>query len=196
MAGGKGDSLRAVVVESTGMAITFRLGDTLWLGWADSSNKPKGPLFRVQGTGVKVGPPSIAWNGSELLLAFADTTDPNGAWQIRTARAHWGEPPSASEPWIAPKGGPGKITTEPSVAAVDDHRWLIVWSEGEPRVRVVRAQTYDSRMRPIGAALEVSAQGANASRPVVATRNGMGAFAYYAGGGYVSQLWAAAVACP
>jgi hypothetical protein len=196
MAGGKGDAVRAVAVESAGMAISFRMGDTIWLGWADSANKPKGALFRVQGTGVKVGPPSIAWNGSELLVAFADMTDPNGPWQIRAARAHWGEPPSASEPWIAPKGGPGKTATEPNVSAVDEHRWLMVWSEGEPRVRVIRAQTCDTRMRPVGAAFDISPQGAGPSNPVAATRNSHGAVAYYAGGGFVPQVWAAAVSCP
>ncbi|MBI5532462.1 MAG: hypothetical protein HY898_07090 [Deltaproteobacteria bacterium] len=193
-AGDPGDSVRAFGLGSSGLAMAFRQSDILWMGFTDETFKPKGSLQRVQGTGTKVSSPSLGWNGKEAAIAFANES--NGAWQLRVATARPGEPPSVSEPLAIPPGGPGGLVASPSIASVDDGRWLVVWTEGDGNARVVRAQTCDGQLRPAGAPLEISPPAGGAGQAVVAMASGKGAVAYLTAAGAIHQVWATSIACP
>jgi hypothetical protein len=190
------DSMRALALPSKGVAVTFRVGDTIWLGWVDEGLKPKGPLHRVQSTGAKVGAPSIGWNGREVAIAYSHMPELNSISQISIARARFGESPSPPEPFNVPNAGPGGPATAPLVIGVDWDRWLLVWTEGPSNASVIRGQTYDAQWQPIGAPLELARKGADSLQAAGVVVSSKGAVAYLIGTGDTRQLWAAALNCP
>ena len=193
-AGDPADAIRAFGLGSAGLAVAFRQADILWLGFTDQAFKPRGLLQRIQGTGTKVSSPALGYNGQDVAVAFAN--EAAGAWQIRVARARAGEAPAASEPWPTPSGGPGGPVSAAAIAGVDEARWLIVWVEGDASARVVRAQTCDAQLRPVGAPLEVSPPGSNSGQAAVALARGKGAIGFFTAAGPIQQVWAAPISCP
>jgi len=190
------EAVRAAVAPGKGLAVVFRMNDSVWVGWVTDDRKPGGRLTRVPGTGVQVGTPSIGWNGREMLVAFADLPSRDAAWTIRLTRFGFGQEPVASEPWSTPDGGPGGPAIAPSVFGLGDGRWIMVWTEGNPGARDVRAQTYDAAMRPLGDAFTVSEAGGNAGQGVAAVGSAGGVIMYLAALGKMYEVWGASIECP
>ncbi len=190
------EAMRAAVAPGKGIAVVFRMNDSVWVGWVTNDRKPGGRLTRVPGTGVQVGTPSIGWNGREMLVAFADLPSRDAAWTIRLTRFGFGQEPVASEPWSTPEGGPGGPAIAPSVFGLGDGRWVMVWTEGNAGARDVRVQTYDAAMRALGDAFTVSEAGANAGQGVAAVGSAGGVVMYLAALGTMYEVWAASIECP
>lgn len=188
-------SMRALPVEG-GTVVVFRQDEAIWAGWMDGKQNAQGGLHKISGTGVRVGTPSVAWNGSEALVAFADLRDNSTPWTIRMAKAAFGHAFESSFEWQAPKGGPGGSAIAPSVLGLADGRWLVVWTEGQQGARDVRLQTYNAVMSPVGLPFTVSQAGANAGQGVATVSATSGAVIYLSIQGRRFELWGATIGCP
>ena len=190
----KPSAVRALAIPTRGAAIAFRQGPSMQLAWVDQNGQPSGDLSQVQSAGTKLGAPSLAWGGSEALVAFAERESDDTPWAIRVARAGYGAAPKASRLWSAPAGGPGGPVIAPSVASLDQEGWLMMWTEGKQGQREVRMLTCDKNMEPIGEARTVSGQG-NAGQGVGVVAAGHGLVAYLVGA-RTYELWGAGIECP
>jgi hypothetical protein len=190
------EAMRAVAVPGKGLAVVFRRGQAIRLGWVDEARKGQGDLHTVPGSGKRVGAPSIGWNGREALIAFADQPSSSQPWSIRMARVPFGRAPASSFEWQVPAGGPGGAAMAPSVLGLKDGRWLVVWTEGKSGGRDVRVQTYSSILDATGDAFTVSQPGASAGQGVAAVGSQGGAVTYLSIVGQRFEVWGASISCP
>ena len=189
-------AMRALVIPSHGLVIVVRMGTALWMGWLDESRKVAGELSKIPGTGAAVGTPSLGWNGSETLVAFANQVDTKSPWGIRMARMAFGTAAATSFEWTFPEGGPGASAIAPSATGLPDGRWLVVWTEGKSGARDVRLQTYGAGMEPLGEAFTVSRPGSNAGQGIAAVGKSGGIVFYLSVLGQQYEVWGAAIECP
>jgi hypothetical protein len=189
----KPSAVRAAAVGAREAVLALRIGDSVKLGWVKEDGTSAGPLRRVPSAGMRLGTPSIAWNGKDALVAFAERETDEAPWGLRVARARLGAEPWSSESWAVPAGGPGGQTIAPSVAALQGGGWLMVWTEGAQGSRAVRMQTLDAELAPVGEAQTVSSEG-NAGQGTGIVAEGQGAVVYLAGT-RAHELWAVRVQC-
>lgn len=187
--------MRAIPVGERGLALVFRSDAALWMGWVDGDNKPVGQLEKVAGTGVRVGTPFLAYNGSKVLLTFADQAVKSGAWGIRTVMVGYGEALPSSQAWQVPSGGPEGDVISPTSLGLRDGRWVMVWTQGNAGSRVVRVQTLSGDLAPIGEAFVVSRQGSNAGQGLATLSSKGGAVVYLSLNGTTYEVWGAGMRC-
>lgn len=190
------EAMRTSAIPGKGFGLVFRAKDALWLGWVGENRKPAGDLHKIPGTGVKVGAPSIGWNGREALITFANLDRAGAAWNIRMARVPFGQASPPSFEWAVPQGGPGGAAIAPTVLGLDDGRWVVVWTEGKSGSRSVRVQTYDAEMLAVGDAFTVSRPGSNAGQGTAVVGSAGGAVLYLAVVGDQYEVWGAGIDCP
>jgi hypothetical protein len=188
--------MRAVPVPGKGLCVVFRGQNALWLGWVGEDRKAVGTLQKIPGTGVKVGTPSLGWNGQEVLLTFADLEKADGTWGIRMAELRFGEPPATSFEWVVPEGGPGGALIAPAALGLADGRWVMVWTEGKPGARAVRVQTLDDQLSPVGEPFVASRPDSNAGQGLAAVGKDGGAVIYLSALGQHYEVWGAGISCP
>ena len=152
------DALRASVVGDNGVAVAYRYDGQVYYGALEVGGGVIHPAGVIAGSGGKVGKPSVANNGHEVSVVFADKPPAADARiELRWARGKFGEPLRDAVVVELPQGGPGGDAIAPAIAALPNHRWLLMWTEGRrPGPYTLRAQTYDRKYRPIGEALRVS----------------------------------------
>ncbi|MFW5739328.1 MAG: GYF domain-containing protein [Myxococcota bacterium] len=193
---GEVEAMRTAVVPGKGFGLVFRATDALWFGWVTEASKPLGELTKIPGTGVKVGTPSMGWNGREALITFANLDAPRAPWNVRMARVQYGRPAASSFEWAVPKGGPGGAAIAPTIFGMHDGRWVMVWTEGKSGSRSVRVQTYDAQMVAVGEAFTVSRPGSNAGQGMAVVGSDGGAVFYLAVIGTQYEVWGAGIECP
>ncbi len=137
--------------------VAYRHGPEVFVGSLNKAGDVEQPAVMVAGSGGKVGKPSVASNGRDYGVVFADKPKGEGTTiEIRWSHGPVGKPlPEASVVTI-PDGGPGGNAIAPSLAALPGGRWLLMWTEGPGGRQTLRAQTYDASYQPLGAALRVS----------------------------------------
>ena len=153
-----GDALSASAMGDGRIAVGYRYAGRIWYGIVKSDGAVVSAAKPVIGSpeGV-VGKPYLSSNGNDVSVVFADRPNAPGAVaEIRWARTNKGEMPSDAAALELPPGGPGGEAIAPAVAALSGGRWLLMWTEGSVGNRVLRAQTYDRKYRPLGEALRVS----------------------------------------
>ena len=152
------DALQASVVGDAGVAVAYRYDGQVYFGALELGGSVVHPAGVIAGSGGKVGKPSVANNGEEVSVVFADKPPAADARiELRWARGKFGEPLRDALVVELPPGGPGGDAIAPAIAALPNQRWLLMWTEGRrPGPYTLRAQTYDRRYRPIGEALRVS----------------------------------------
>lgn len=155
------ESPRALMAGSAGYAVAFRRDKAVWMGWLGPDRKPKGELTTVSGSGGAVGKPSISWNGQQIAVVFADRPSAGGSWEIRAGHAAAGVVPTSTQVIPLPSGGPGGDAFAPDIAGLEDGRWLLVWTEGPPGSRAMRAQTLASDLTPLGDPIALSPPAGN-----------------------------------
>jgi hypothetical protein len=190
--------LRAASVAGVGHAITFRLGSDrgqVMVGWLDSDGAGKSALRAIDISAAAVGTPSIAASGDRIAVAVAARADELSPWGIRIATADAGKLPVAAHYFAVPKGGPGHDAFAPTLTGLTEGRWLLQWTEGTRRAHVVRAQTLDSNLSPLGAAVTLSPRGADAGQGVVQASGGQAAGFYLVKARHGYQLWATSLDC-
>ncbi len=194
----KPTGLRTASVSGVGFAVTFRLGGEqgqVMLGWLSPEGARKSPLGAIDISAAALGTPSIASNGKKVALAVATRESARSPWGIRIATAAAGELPIAAHYFALPGGGPGHDAFAPTLTGLSNGRWLIQWTEGTPRHRVVRVQTLASDLSPVGAAITLSPSGANAGQGVVQSSAGQAVGFYLIKGRHGYQLWASSLDC-
>jgi len=190
------EAVRSIPTGAKGFGLVFRAQDALWLGWVSHERKLVGTIHRIPDTGIKVGTPSIGWNGKQALIAFANLRKAKEPWTIRMARMNFGDTAKASFEWAVPEGGPGGAAIAPTVRGLADGRWIVVWTEGESGARRVRAQTYDRNMIAVGDPFDVSRSSANAGQGMAVVGKDGGAVFYLSIVGNQYEVWGAGIACP
>jgi len=182
----------------TTTVLAFRRGNSIGLGAATGYRalSAKGDLTRVDGLGTAIGSPAVALNDGVVIAAWADRASSNQPWNLRWVRFKAGEAPGSPKTFSPPAGGQGGQAMSPGLAAVPGGRFLLVWTEGPASFHHVRALTLSGEGAPVGAPLEVSADGANAGQgqaAVGAAGTGLVAFLESADGGF--RVVATPVAC-
>ncbi|AUX25947.1 hypothetical protein SOCEGT47_065000 [Sorangium cellulosum] len=187
---------RALAAGPAGYAVTFRRERAVWAGWLDAERRPVGELARVLGSGGAVGKPSLGWNGRELAVVFADRPA-EGRWEIRAGRAASGSVPGSTEVIPLPTGGPGGDAFAPDIAGLGDGRWLLVWTEGPPGSRAMRAQTLAGSFAPIGDPIALSPPAGNFGQGVLAVspRTGHVGVVFLSKPAATYELWGVVLQC-
>src|SRR5439155_5156718 len=146
--------------------IVFRQGGAIWMGAVqiDRDSVHAGGLARVSDPGPQVGAPSIDARGEAIVAAWAQRDVARGRWTVRWMRARHG----ARVGTVHTLAGTNDDAIAPSVAALDDGRFLLSWTEGGRAGHRVRAQLIGSDDRPSGAPLDLSAGGADAGQAQLA----------------------------
>ncbi|WP_437875688.1 GYF domain-containing protein [Sorangium sp. So ce513] len=187
---------RAIAAGSRGHALAFRRDKAVWAGWLDADRKPVGELTRVAGSGGAVGKPSLGWNERDLAVVFADRPA-DGRWEIRAGRAPAGTIPGSTQVIPLPSGGPGGDAFAPDIAGLNDGRWLLVWTEGPPGSRAMRAQTLSSSLAPIGDPIALSPPAGNFGQGVlgVVPRTGYVGVVFLSKPAASYELWGVILQC-
>jgi hypothetical protein len=178
-----------------GYALVFRREKVIWGGWVGPARAPIGQLTKVVGSGGPVGKPSIGWNGREVAVVFADRPTEGGRWEIRAGHARATEIPAATEVIPLPEGGPGGDAFAPDIAGLSDGRWLLVWTEGPPGSRAMRAQTLAPDFTPAGDPIALSPPAGNFGQGL------LGVAGSYVGAVFLSkpaatyELWGVVLQC-
>jgi len=187
----------ATMGDNEGVAVAFRRNSSIWLGIAqrDAGELKSTGLFRFAGSSAKVGSPSIATFGNEVLVAWAERVSPNAPWAIKTGR--WGKEGLGAPKDVAlPPGGKGEQGMSPSLVAIDRKRALLTWAEGPISSHEVRAQVISLESAPIGSAFSLSEPGVNAGQPQAALlRSGKGLAAFFVERGRDLQVSAVQIEC-
>jgi hypothetical protein len=189
------EALRAAPAGAQGHAITFRRDKAVWAGWIGADRKPAGELTKVVGSGGAVGKPSSGWNGREIAVIFADRPADRARWEIRVGHAEPGKVPSSTEVIPLPDGGPGGDAFAPDIAGLPDGRWVLVWTEGPPGSRAMRAQTLGPDFAKVGDPIALSPPAGNFGQGILGVSMG------YVGAVFLSkpaasyELWGVILQC-
>jgi hypothetical protein len=172
------DAARVSALGPTGeRVVVFRRAGAIWAG-SFRGGQTTSELARLS-NGEYAGAPALDARVDEAVVAWAQRDTASSSWGIRWARwaPHAGQ--STVHALDLPPGGPGDRAMAPSLAALDDRRFLLAWTEAGHGKNEVRAQVIDAEDRPFGDALTVSSPGAVAGQEQIAlTDTGRGAIAY------------------
>lgn len=187
---------RALAAGSGGYAVAFRREKAVWAGWLDAERRPVGELTRVTGSGGSIGKPSLGWNERALAVVFADRPA-DGRWEIRAGQAAPGTIPRSTQVIPLPSGGPGGDAFAPDIAGLGDGRWLLVWTEGPPGSRAMRAQTLAADFSPIGDPIALSPPAGNFGQGVlgVSSRSGYVGVVFLSKPAASYELWGVILQC-
>jgi hypothetical protein len=98
-------------------------------------------------------------------------------------------------PLELPSGGPGGDAIAPAIAGLTGGRWLLMWTEGKPGRRVLRAQTYDRKYRPIGEALRVSPATGSFGQGTVGVVGATAIVVFFLATSRTYQIWGTVLQC-
>ncbi|WP_437525811.1 GYF domain-containing protein [Sorangium sp. So ce726] len=187
---------RALAAGAGGYAVAFRREKAVWAGWLDAERKPVGELTRVTGSGGSIGKPSLGWNERALAVVFADRPA-DGRWEIRAGQAAPGTIPRSTQVIPLPSGGPGGDAFAPDIAGLGDGRWLLVWTEGPPGSRAMRAQTLAADFSPVGDPIALSPPAGNFGQGVlgVSSRSGYVGVVFLSKPAASYELWGVILQC-
>ncbi len=190
---------RVVSVKGVGHAVTFRRGGRdgeVRVGWLTPDGDKKTDLVAIKADGPRVGTPNIGANDREVMVAFAARPSDDAPWTVRLAHAALGDAPSSSVEFDVPGGGPGSDVISPAVVGLPGGGWLIQWTEGKAGGRIVRAQTLDAKLQPIGKPATLSPDGRDSGQGALwlVGEHALAVFLVRSDSGY--ELWGAGLDCP
>jgi len=189
---------RIAAVAGQGFALSFRRGGQngrVMAGFLGLDGSRKSELGAVESRLRFVGTPMVAVNDRDVLIAFAARPTETAYWTIQLASARHGELPKAVKDLAIPPGGPGSEAISPAVAGLSGGRWFVQWTEGSSGQRQVRGQMLGSELAPIGAAVSVSSEEANAGQGVVWVQGDTVVALFLVSKGRGHELWGATLKC-
>jgi hypothetical protein len=190
--------IRVASVGSAGHAATFRRGGQsgkVLVGWLTPDGGRKGDFAAIT-TLRYVGTPTVSANDRDVLVAFAARPSDDAYWTVQLAAAKHGETPREGKSFEIPPGGPGSEAISPAAAGLARGRWFLQWTEGSTGQRQVRGQVLESDLRPVGAAVALSAENTNAGQGVVWTQGEHVVSLFLVSKGRKHELWGATLKCP
>jgi hypothetical protein len=189
-------TLRAQVVPDHGTLVIVRRDGGIFGGWIGQDRKPAGgELVGVVGSGGAVGKPMTGQNRKSVAVVFADRPAPGAKWEIRVGTAAVGKVPDSTVVVPLPKGGPGGDAFAPDIAGLPDGRWLLVWTEGAPGSRAIRALTLQSDLTPIGDPIALSPPAGNFGQGALGVVGVYAATVFLQKGSSAYELWGAILQC-
>lgn len=191
---GEVTATRVQRIAEQGHLVTLRRGGSILGGLLSKDRKALGGLVRIEGSGGAVGKPVPAWNGREMAVVFADQP-PGAAWQIRVAHGPAGSAPTATTVLALPPGGPGGDAFAPGIVGLEDGRWLLVWTEGKPGSRAVRAQTLARDFTGAGDPIALSPPAGSFGQGVLGVAPPYVAAVFLSKGEVSFELWGAMLRC-
>jgi hypothetical protein len=198
---GEIDSIRSATSEVAGeptLALVFRRKGALGVGLVRGGDAPapRGALAYFNGLGPVVGSPAVGLNDGVVLAAWADRAGADAAWSLRLARFNAGEPPEETRTFAPPAGGNGGPAMSPAITPLPQKGFLLVWSEGPPAGRRVRAVPLAGSGKTVGPAIDLSDSGANAGQAQAAVASsGRGVVAFLQSAGSRFELVATPITC-
>lgn len=189
---------RVASVPSRGHAVTLRHGGQngrILFGWLTETGEAHLGPWPVATNSWLLGTPSVAASSSQALVTFALRENGEQAWSLGIARAESNQPILPAEEFPVPEGGPGGDCIAPTVTAIGEHAWLLVWFEGKAGERQVRAQLLARDLRPLGAPLTLSPPGINAGQGILWSSAEHAVSLFVVGSGASAELWAASLVC-
>lgn len=178
-----------------GLAIAYRYDGAIWVGLAKGAELTPSAPVHVAGLGPQVGAPAIAAAGGKVIVAWADRADKNAPWGLRSFVWTEGTEPTA-QPFTPPAGGLGENVMSPSLSALADGSFLLVWTEGPMAQQRVRARVLGSDGTQRGSSIEVSGAGIHAGQGRAAVLpDGRGVIAFLAAVGPAFEVRATAIRC-
>jgi hypothetical protein len=109
--------------------------------------------------------------------------------------AHSGSIPKQTTVIPLPKGGPGGDAFAPDIAGLADGRWVLVWTEGPPGGRAVRAQTLSPQFEPVGDPMALSPPAGNFGQGVLGVVGERATVVFLSKGSQSFELWGAVLTC-
>ncbi len=131
------EGLGAVRVGDVGWFVVFRFDNALYGGWLDPSLAPIGALSQLTAPPLRVGIPSLATNGREVLVVHAARRADNEPWTLVAERLQPRAAPSAPQR-IALTAPRGAHLFAPSAAPLSNG-WALAYTMG-PLRGVVRGR--------------------------------------------------------
>lgn len=185
--------VRAAARDDGGAVVALRRPSTLYLGVADGSLTPAGPLVSLARKGATVGTPSVAPWGGGGAVAWAERAAGEREWSIAVA----GFTPDGEG---ATSLGPVRVIARgmsPSLAALPDGDLLLAYADGLAGAHRVVAIRLGRDLEPRGEPLVVSPDAINAGQPALAVRpDGRAIVAFFAADrGRSASVFATALAC-
>lgn len=172
-------SKMSVVETPQGYAVTFIHHGRLHLGWLDLNLNPQGSLRTLQSLGATPGRATLAWNGREVVMVFADRLNAQSTYLLQWVHVPFGQdPPTPTR--LPATALEGESEVAPGLTRLHDGSFLLAWTYGPdgahegPRQNVY-VRRYDASMRPRGGALWLAPSAACAE--VIATGDGRSAVA-------------------
>ena len=133
----------------------------LALGWLNAQTLERSPLRELPLRGNEVGLPSLASEPHGAAVAAAVRAASTEPWHVELATMDWsGQTRSVAVPALRAQAD--RESFAPSLAALDDTRWFLQWTEGQAGLRRVRGVTLDSEFRALGEVIALSPAAANA----------------------------------
>jgi len=193
--GKRGDAMRLGPVPGKRMAVTYRYDNKVYFGLLSDAGEVVQAASEVPGSGGMVGRPNLGQNGRDVSVVFADRSAAKAPIEMRWAHGPIGKPLGKAEVVELPPGGPGGHAIAPAVAGLSGGRWLLMWTEGKSGSRTLRAQTYDHRYRPVGAALRVSPATGSFGQGTVAVVGDEAVVVFLLASRRAYQVWGTVLQC-
>jgi len=186
---------RSAQLADYGYGVTFRRGGqsgAVMLGFVGSDGAKKSELAEVPGAPKFLGTPVIAGSGAGALIAFAGRDAASEPWKLFASLTAAGAQPSPARELATGSTG---AAISPTLAALDDGRWLVQWTEGSTAQYHVHVQSFAADLSPIGQSIAVSPKGANAGQGALAPfANGAATLFILTTAGH-DELWGATLTC-
>jgi hypothetical protein len=185
--------LQGVARANDGFVIVLRRENALFMGELDADKKAMGPLRKIAEAGW-LRSPALAESGGNVLVSWAERPDANANLRLAAVSIPVGQAPRPLHLEIPTRTG--MDASSPALAAIDNGRFLLVWTEGSSSSSEVRALTLDVEGHAFGEALSVSPQMNGGWGRAAVSSDGRGAIAFLASNELGFELAVAPVVCP
>ncbi|MBI3200819.1 MAG: DUF4339 domain-containing protein [Myxococcales bacterium] len=161
-------------------------------GWLGRNGEKSTDLVAPELPKVAVGTPTpVVSRGSALILVAAKASDSDD-YQLFAGKSPVGKVPERFAPVAL---GPGGARISPAAVALGDRGWLLQWTERTPAGHVVKLRVLDEALAPVGEAIAVSPQGADAGQGRVWLEGDRAVSFFLVSTGEQHELWAAPLSC-
>ncbi len=191
--------IRVLSFGNRGILTALRTGSSrqrkVFAGLLGQDRKPVTNLVHVVGSGGLSGEPMIGSNGREVAVVFGDQAAEQGPWKLRIGHAPIGKIPATTTMFETPPGGPGGEANYPAITGLPDGRWVMVWTEGLPGSKVVRAQTFAANFTPVGDPIVLSPPYGNYGSSVIGVVGNYVTIVFAQKGRSNNELWGSVLQC-
>lgn len=156
--------VRASVRHDGGVVVALRRASTLWLGIADGSLTPDGPLVTLIRPGAEIGMPAVTPWGGGGVAAWAERPSGEREWAVMVASFDGADEGKREAPSLRPVGA----GMSPSIVSLPDGDLLLAFTVGKPGAHRVLVQRLGRHLEPRGGPIFASQEGLNAGQPAIA----------------------------